>query len=670
MNPTLYVVVPCYNEEEVLPQTYTALSKKLSAMIHKGVVSAQSAIVFVDDGSRDKTWSVLKSLTNNCPPPPRVVLDTSLDIRHCLDSQTHRGLESSFSNLDLNLESSPIVLESNEDLESSFKVSDSQSNQDSQKQNLESNPIDLESKQLTQSTTLKNPSETLLNTNSACGSTSRAESKNLDSAIFAEQKSNQYVGAIAPTTPRPCRGVQSLEQGGRSASATIALEADTARLSPRLPCRRLASKAQQKRGALSFSGLGRAGRGETPFSFAQTQDSKKLENIRENASLRNLESIESSVEILGSTQLTESSLADSESKTFTESSSMDSKTITESSPIDSEISTESKEILKNEQRQNLSQKESTQSQTNPQTHNFDLNKIDSKAHTESSVDSKTITESTRANVESTRFKVDSQSKTRTESNTEIRRNARLTDSQKQNLHNTETTQPTTDSIPRFMAPHIVAIRLSTNKGHQNALLAGLEYASKRCDCAISIDCDLQDDEQKFDEFMQHYKSGADIVMGIRNDRDTDTALKKYTALGFYKLMHFMGVKIIYNHADYRLLSRRAIESLMEFKEVNLFLRGIVPLLGFKHDMVYYDRLSREFGQSKYPLRKMLSFAWNGITSFSIMPLRLVSVLGFVFFLLSLGLGGYALYVKVFTDNALWGWASTIIPFSFLVGFSC
>ncbi|WP_395003322.1 glycosyltransferase [uncultured Helicobacter sp.] len=612
------------------------------------------------------------------PPPPRVVLDTSLDIRHCLDSQTHRGLESSFSNLDLNLESSPIVLESNEDLESSFKVSDSQSNQDSQKQNLESNPIDLESKQLTQSTTLKNPSETLLNTNSACGSTSRAESKNLDSAIFAEQKSNQCGGAIAPTDTRPCRGGKNQEQGGSSATAdfsketSFCLDKETARHSPRLrkKTQRVASKAQQKRGALSFSGLGRAGRGETPFSFAQTQDSKKLENIRENASLRNLESIESSVEILGSTQLTESSLADSESKTFTESSSMDSKTITESSPIDSEISTESKEILKNEQRQNLSQKESTQSQTNPQTHNFDLNKIDSKAHTESSVDSKTITESTRANVESTRFKVDSQSKTRTESNTEIRRNARLTDSQKQNLHNTETTQPTTDSIPRFMAPHIVAIRLSTNKGHQNALLAGLEYASKRCDCAISIDCDLQDDEQKFDEFMQHYKSGADIVMGIRNDRDTDTALKKYTALGFYKLMHFMGVKIIYNHADYRLLSRRAIESLMEFKEVNLFLRGIVPLLGFKHDMVYYDRLSREFGQSKYPLRKMLSFAWNGITSFSIMPLRLVSVLGFVFFLLSLGLGGYALYVKVFTDNALWGWASTIIPFSFLVGFSC
>lgn len=129
----------------------------------------------------------------------------------------------------------------------------------------------------------------------------------------------------------------------------------------------------------------------------------------------------------------------------------------------------------------------------------------------------------------------------------------------------------------------------------------------------------------------------------------------------------MGVKIIYNHADYRLLSRRAIESLMEFKEVNLFLRGIAPLLGYKSDVVYYDRLSRELGESKYPLRKMLSFAWNGITSFSIMPLRLVSVLGFVFFMLSLGIGGYALYIKFFTDNALWGWASTLIPLSFFSG---
>ena len=213
----------------------------------------------------------------------------------------------------------------------------------------------------------------------------------------------------------------------------------------------------------------------------------------------------------------------------------------------------------------------------------------------------------------------------------------------------------------------IALRLSANKGHQNALLAGLEYASKQCDCAISIDCDLQDDINVLDSFIQKFRDGADIVYGVRKRRQNDSAFKKYTALGFYKLMHLMGVKIIYNHADYRLLSKRAIESLMSFKEVNLFLRGIVPLLGYKSDVVYYDRLSRELGESKYPLRKMLSFAWNGITSFSVMPLRLVSVLGFVFFMLSLGIGGYALYIKLFTDNALWGWASTLIPLSFFSG---
>ncbi|WP_280523786.1 glycosyltransferase [Helicobacter equorum] len=213
----------------------------------------------------------------------------------------------------------------------------------------------------------------------------------------------------------------------------------------------------------------------------------------------------------------------------------------------------------------------------------------------------------------------------------------------------------------------MALKLSTNKGHQNALLAGLEYASTRCDCAISIDCDLQQDEQKLDEFIQKYKNGADIVMGIRNDRNTDTIFKKYTALGFYKLMNLMGVKLTKNHADYRLLSQKALNALLNHKESNLFLRGIVDNIGFSKTYVFFDVKPRNIGESKYPLRKMLSFAWNGITSFSIMPLRLVSILGFVFFILSLGLGAYALYVKLFTDNALWGWASTIIPFSFFSG---
>ena len=218
-----------------------------------------------------------------------------------------------------------------------------------------------------------------------------------------------------------------------------------------------------------------------------------------------------------------------------------------------------------------------------------------------------------------------------------------------------------------ITPRIIALKLSTNKGHQNALLAGLEYASKRCDCAISIDCDLQQDEQKLDEFIQQYKNGADIVMGIRNDRNTDTIFKKYTALGFYKLMAIMGVKLTKNHADYRLLSKKALDALLAHKESNLFLRGIIDNMGFVKASVYFDVKPRSAGESKYPLRKMLSFAWNGITSFSVMPLRLVSVLGFVFFMLSLGIGGYALYIKLFTDNAMWGWASTLIPLSFFSG---
>ena len=221
--------------------------------------------------------------------------------------------------------------------------------------------------------------------------------------------------------------------------------------------------------------------------------------------------------------------------------------------------------------------------------------------------------------------------------------------------------------PPILRPKIIALRLSRNQGHQNALLAGLEYAKHRCDCAISIDCDLQDDINTLEEFVYKFQSGAEVVYGVRKARDKDSFFKRNSALGFYKLMSILGVKIVSNHADYRLLSARAISALLEFKEANLFLRGIVPLLGFKSDKVYYDRLKRELGDSKYPLRKMLSFAWNGITSFSIVPLRMVSVLGVVFFLLSLCLGLYAMYVKLFTSDVVYGWASTIILFSFFSG---
>ena len=212
-----------------------------------------------------------------------------------------------------------------------------------------------------------------------------------------------------------------------------------------------------------------------------------------------------------------------------------------------------------------------------------------------------------------------------------------------------------------------ALKLSRNCGHQNALLAGLEYVADKCDCAISIDCDLQDDISVFDEFVAKAKMGAEVILGVRKSRQKDSFFKKHTALGFYKLMEIMGVKITYNHADYRLLSNRAIKALLRFSEVNLFLRGIVPLLGFQTAIVEYDRLERFAGESKYPLGKMLSFAWNGITSFSVVPLRLVSVLGIVFFVLSIALGCYALFVKLFTDGVVYGWASTIIPLCFFSG---
>lgn len=185
--------------------------------------------------------------------------------------------------------------------------------------------------------------------------------------------------------------------------------------------------------------------------------------------------------------------------------------------------------------------------------------------------------------------------------------------------------------------------------------------------ALSIDCDLQDDVSVMSAFVAKAKAGAEVVLGVRKSRQKDSFFKKNSALGFYKFMALMGVQITYNHADYRLLSSRAIQALLSFKERNLFLRGIVPLLGFKSDKVEYDRLERFAGESKYPLLKMLSFAWNGITSFSVMPLRFVSMLGIVFFVLSLAFGLYAVYVKFFTQGVVYGWASTIVVLCFFSG---
>ena len=184
---------------------------------------------------------------------------------------------------------------------------------------------------------------------------------------------------------------------------------------------------------------------------------------------------------------------------------------------------------------------------------------------------------------------------------------------------------------------------------------------------VSIDSDLQQDINAIDEMLFKFKNGADIVYGVRKAYTSEGAFKKYTSFGFYKFMQIMGVKILYNHADYRLLSARACEALLEFREVNLFLRGIVPLVGYKSAVVHYDRAARFAGESKYPLTKMLGFALNGITSFSIVPLRMMSVVGVVLCVLSVIYGGYAIFVKLFTDSTLEGWTSIILILLFFGG---
>ena len=181
------------------------------------------------------------------------------------------------------------------------------------------------------------------------------------------------------------------------------------------------------------------------------------------------------------------------------------------------------------------------------------------------------------------------------------------------------------------------LKLSRNKGHQNALLAGLMTAKELADISISMDADLQDDINVVDQFVDKYHDGCDIVYGVRSSRKTDTVFKRGTAGMFYKFMRLLGVDIIDNHADYRLISKRALEALSQFKEVNLFLRGIVKQIGFKSDIVYYERSERFAGESKYPLKKMLAFAFDGITSFSVKPIRLVTVVGFLVFLISIGM---------------------------------
>lgn len=213
---------------------------------------------------------------------------------------------------------------------------------------------------------------------------------------------------------------------------------------------------------------------------------------------------------------------------------------------------------------------------------------------------------------------------------------------------------------------VEGVKLSHNRGHQNALLCGLMSAMSRCDAAISMDADLQDDIDALDQFVARFREGCDVVYGVRNKRDTDTWFKRTTAEGFYKVMQLLGVDVVFNHADYRLMSRRALEALSEYKEVNLFLRGIVPLIGYRSDYVYYDRHERFAGESKYPLKKMLSFALDGITSFSVKPLKLISNLGILISVLSIFGLLYAL-ISYFAGVAVSGWTAIVCSIWLLGG---
>ncbi|MEG0824668.1 MAG: glycosyltransferase family 2 protein [Oscillospiraceae bacterium] len=206
------------------------------------------------------------------------------------------------------------------------------------------------------------------------------------------------------------------------------------------------------------------------------------------------------------------------------------------------------------------------------------------------------------------------------------------------------------------SPLFCGADLSRNRGHQNALLAGLATAQNRCDMAISMDADLQDDVDAVDQMVEKYLDGCDVVYGVRSSRKKDSFFKRFTAEGFYRVMNLLGANVVFNHADYRLLSKRALEGLAEFKEVNLFLRGIVPLVGYRSDTVEYERGERFAGESKYPLGKMLSFALEGITSLSTQPLRMISGLGFLIFLVSIGMLIYIL-ARFFTGHTITGWAS-------------
>lgn len=210
------------------------------------------------------------------------------------------------------------------------------------------------------------------------------------------------------------------------------------------------------------------------------------------------------------------------------------------------------------------------------------------------------------------------------------------------------------------------VKLAGNKGHQNALLCGLMTCKDHCDAAISMDADLQDDIDVVDKFIEEFNNGCGIVYGVRNDRTSDSFAKRFTAEGYYKILELLGVNIVFNHADYRLMSRAALDALSQYRETNLFLRGIIPELGFKTAIVEYARKERLAGESKYTLKKMLRLAFDGITSFSVRPLRMLSVMGVLAVMVAVIMGVYTL-VSHFTGNTVSGWSSLMISIWFLGG---
>lgn len=218
---------------------------------------------------------------------------------------------------------------------------------------------------------------------------------------------------------------------------------------------------------------------------------------------------------------------------------------------------------------------------------------------------------------------------------------------------------------RAKNPQFEGLKLSRNQGHQNALLAGLMTAKNYADITVSIDCDGQDDVDAMDKMLEEYKDGAEIVYGVRAARDTDTVFKRTTAKWYYKILNLLGAEVVYNHADYRLMSRRALEALEQFHEVNLFLRGLIPLVGFKSSSVYYDRKERVAGESHYPLSKMLSLGFNGVTSLSVRPLKLITGLGFLMSLVSLIAVAVTVIIKLF-GYTVQGWTSLLCVI-FLLG---